>query len=190
MVADRSMDPDGHLQRTGGPGSPVGSAASNHVVSHRQPSRSTGAAAVAAHRPAGEAEVVRAVVAAELGSGGVLIVDETRSIKKGDGSVGVQRRYNGAAGRIENWHIGVFLGLRHPTRQGAAGSAALPAPAQAGWADPDRSQAGRRPARDRLRTKPALAAAMVPPALGAGVPASCRLAGFCAGLSGRGRTRR
>jgi SRSO17 transposase len=45
------------------------------------------------------------------GEGGVLIVDETGFLKKGDKSVGVQRQYSGTAGRIENCQIGVFLAL-------------------------------------------------------------------------------
>src|SRR5579875_3715032 len=40
---------------------------------------------------------------------GVLIVDETGFLKKGEQSVGVQRQYSGTAGRIENCQIGVFL---------------------------------------------------------------------------------
>src|SRR5207302_6971036 len=36
-------------------------------------------------------------------------LDETGFLKKGDKSVGVQRQYSGAAGRIENCQIGVFL---------------------------------------------------------------------------------
>jgi len=43
--------------------------------------------------------------------GGVLIVDETGFLKKGEKSVGVQRQYSGTAGRIENCQIGVFLAL-------------------------------------------------------------------------------
>jgi SRSO17 transposase len=39
----------------------------------------------------------------------VFIVDETGVLKKGEGSVGVQRQYSGTAGRIENCQIGVFL---------------------------------------------------------------------------------
>ena len=45
------------------------------------------------------------------GEAGVLIVDETGFLKKGVKSAGVQRQYSGAAGRIENCQIGVFLGL-------------------------------------------------------------------------------
>jgi SRSO17 transposase len=45
------------------------------------------------------------------GENGVLIVDETGFLKKGDKSVGVQRQYSGTAGRIENCQIGVFLAL-------------------------------------------------------------------------------
>jgi len=40
---------------------------------------------------------------------GVLIVDETGFIKKGNQSAGVQRQYSGTAGRIENSQVGVFL---------------------------------------------------------------------------------
>ena len=49
---------------------------------------------------------------------GVLIVDETGFLKKGDKSAGVQRQYSGTAGRIENCQIGVFLALS--TSQGRA----------------------------------------------------------------------
>src|SRR5215208_6713671 len=40
---------------------------------------------------------------------GVLIVDETGFLKKGEHSAGVARQYSGTAGRIENAQIGVFL---------------------------------------------------------------------------------
>jgi SRSO17 transposase len=39
---------------------------------------------------------------------GVLVVDETGFLKKGNSSAGVQRQYSGTAGRIENCQIGVF----------------------------------------------------------------------------------
>ena len=43
------------------------------------------------------------------GADGVLVVDETGFLKKGNKSVGVQRQYSGTAGRIENSQVGVFL---------------------------------------------------------------------------------
>ncbi|WP_322769776.1 IS701 family transposase, partial [Frankia sp. Cr1] len=39
---------------------------------------------------------------------GVLVLDETGFIKKGNRSAGVQRQYSGTAGRIENCQVGVF----------------------------------------------------------------------------------
>src|SRR5215216_1928756 len=53
---------------------------------------------------------VRADVIEGLGDrDGVLVVDETGFLKKGEHSVGVARQYSGTAGRIENCQIGVFL---------------------------------------------------------------------------------
>jgi len=49
---------------------------------------------------------------------GVLVVDETRFLKKGTKSCGVARPYSGTAGRIENCQIGVFLG--YATKKGRA----------------------------------------------------------------------
>jgi SRSO17 transposase len=40
---------------------------------------------------------------------GVLIVDETGFVKKGEKSVGVARQYTGTAGKRENVQVGVFL---------------------------------------------------------------------------------
>jgi SRSO17 transposase len=40
---------------------------------------------------------------------GVLVVDETGDLKKGDRTVGVQRQYTGTAGRIENAQAAVYL---------------------------------------------------------------------------------
>jgi SRSO17 transposase len=40
---------------------------------------------------------------------GVLIVDETGFLKKGEKSVGVARQYTGTAGKWENCQVGVFL---------------------------------------------------------------------------------
>jgi SRSO17 transposase len=39
----------------------------------------------------------------------VLVVDETGDVKKGTGTVGVQRQYTGTAGRIENSQVAVYL---------------------------------------------------------------------------------
>jgi SRSO17 transposase len=55
-------------------------------------------------------DVVRTYVIESLGCpDGVLVVDETGFVKKGDQSVGVARQYSGTAGRIENAQVGVFL---------------------------------------------------------------------------------
>jgi len=43
---------------------------------------------------------------------GVLIIDETGFLKKGNKSAGVSRQYSGTAGRIENSQIGVFMAYR------------------------------------------------------------------------------
>ncbi len=45
---------------------------------------------------------------------GVVVVDETGFLKKGDRSAGVQRQYSGTAGRIENCQVGVFLAYAVP----------------------------------------------------------------------------
>ena len=56
-------------------------------------------------------DLVRTYVIEKLGTDdGVLVVDETGFVKKGEHSVGVARQYSGTAGRIENCQIGVFLG--------------------------------------------------------------------------------
>src|SRR5919199_6768277 len=53
---------------------------------------------------------IRADVIDALGDrDGVLVIDETGFLKKGEHSVGVARQYSGTAGRIENCQIGVFL---------------------------------------------------------------------------------
>ena len=43
---------------------------------------------------------------------GVLIIDETGFLKKGNKSAGVSRQYSGTAGRIENCQIGVLMAYR------------------------------------------------------------------------------
>jgi len=55
-------------------------------------------------------DIVRSYVFEALGDAdGVLVVDETGFVKKGAHSAGVARQYSGAAGRIENSQVGVFV---------------------------------------------------------------------------------
>ena len=56
---------------------------------------------------------VRDYVVEHLGdSHSVLIIDDTGFLKKGVKSAGVARQYSGAAGRIENCQVGVFMAYR------------------------------------------------------------------------------
>ena len=99
---------------------------------------------------------------------GVLVVDETGFLKKGDKSAGVQRQYSGTAGRIENCQIGVFLAYA-----GARGRALLDRELYLpqAWADDweRRGEAGV-PEGAVFRTKPQLGRLMLERALKAGVP--------------------
>ncbi|MFI6393777.1 IS701 family transposase [Nonomuraea sp. NPDC050540] len=103
-----------------------------------------------------------------LGPDGVLIVDETGFVKKGTGSAGVQRQYSGTAGRIETCQIGVFLAYATPAGR-ALLDRRLYLPAHTWPAAPERCQAAGVPGEIAFATKPALATAMVPAALNAGV---------------------
>lgn len=44
----------------------------------------------------------------------VLVVDETGNLKRGNQAVGVQRQYNGTAGRVENAQVAVYLAYSAP----------------------------------------------------------------------------
>ena len=98
---------------------------------------------------------------------GVLVVDDTGFLKKGQHSVGVSRQHSGTAGRIENCQVGVFLG--YAGRYGQAlidRHLYLPK----SWAD----DAARRlktgiPADVAFATKPAIARRMIARTLDAGV---------------------
>lgn len=105
---------------------------------------------------------------------GVLIVDETGFLKKGDKSVGVHRQYSGTAGRIENCQIGVFVALS-TSRGRALIDRALYLP-QA-WCDdiPRRAEAGV-PEDVTFATKPQLARTMLGHAFEAGLRPSFVLA--------------
>src|SRR3954447_23824516 len=108
-------------------------------------------------------------VAGRLGHpGGVLVVDETGFLKKGDKSVGVARQYSGTAGRIENCQVGVFLG--YVTAKGRALlDRELYLPKE--WAaDGDRRRVAKVPRPVEFATKIALAKRMVDRAVAAGVP--------------------
>ena len=100
----------------------------------------------------------------------VLVVDETGDLKKGVGTVGVQRQYTGTAGRIENAQVAVYL--TYAAARGHAlidGTLYLPK----SWTDdpPRRVRAGV-PDDIEFATKPVLAQRMITSALDAGVPAS------------------
>ena len=101
---------------------------------------------------------------------GVLVTDETGFLKKGVGSVGVQRQYTGTAGRVENSQVGVFLAYASPLGR-ALIDRRLYLP-ETTWCDrPDRRAAAGVPDEVGFATKPALALQMITAALDAGVPA-------------------
>ena len=112
---------------------------------------------------------LREYVAEHLGcADGVLVVDETGFLKKGDKSAGVQRQYSGTAGRIENCQVGVFLAYAG-TRSQALLDRELYLPQV--WADDrERRREAGVPESVRFRTKPQLAQLMLGRALEAGVP--------------------
>jgi SRSO17 transposase len=100
---------------------------------------------------------------------GVLIVDETGFLKKGEGSVGVQRQYSGTAGRIENCQIGVFLAYS-AARGHTFLDRALYVPEEWAGNQPRRRAVGV-PEEIRFATKPVLARQLIERALQNGVPA-------------------
>ena len=112
---------------------------------------------------------LRGYVVEHLGDAdGVLVVDETGFIKKGDKSAGVQRQYSGTAGRIENCQVGVFL-----AHAGARGRALLDRELYLPrvWADDwERRREAGVPEEAVFRTKPQLAQLMLERALESGVP--------------------
>ncbi len=101
---------------------------------------------------------------------GVLIVDETGFLKKGEKSVGVARQYTGTAGKKENCQVGVFL--CYASKEGAAFiDRALYLPKE--WTDDPRrlSEAGVPEGGVGFATKGELAKAMLHRAFEADVPA-------------------
>jgi SRSO17 transposase len=98
---------------------------------------------------------------------GVLVLDETGFVKKGEHLVGVARQYSGTAGRIENCQVGVFLG--YASRKGhALIDRRLYLPKH--WAeDEERRKKVHVPDEATFATKPKIGIAMVETALDAGV---------------------
>jgi SRSO17 transposase len=131
---------------------------------------------------------LRTFVAGRLGdAAGVLVCDETGFVKKGTGSVGVQRQYSGTAGRIENSQVGVFLSYASPRGRALIDRRVyLPK----SWADdqPRRAAAGV-PADTQFATKPELALDMITGAVAARVPAAWVAADEVYGDNGSFRTK-
>ena len=101
---------------------------------------------------------------------GVLIVDETGFLKKGEKSVGVARQYTGTAGRIENAQVGVFVA--YACEKGAAFvDRALYLPREEWADDPVRRKEAGVPDEVRFATKGELAKEMLKRTFEAGVPA-------------------
>ena len=101
--------------------------------------------------------------------GGILIVDETGFLKKGDQSVGVARQYSGTAGKVDNCQVGVFLGYASP-RGATFLDRRLYLPD--GWAtDPARRATAHVPTDVVFQTKPTLARTMLAQAFTNGVVA-------------------
>ncbi|MDI5969397.1 IS701 family transposase [Streptomyces sp. SL13] len=110
---------------------------------------------------------VRSYVPEHLSGDGVLIVDETGFLKKGDRSAGVQRQYTGTAGRIENTQVGVFLA--YASEQGRALiDRRLYLPEHTWCEDSERRSGSGVPEDVEFATKPRLALRMIEAALDAG----------------------
>jgi SRSO17 transposase len=104
-------------------------------------------------------DVLQAYVREMLGPAGMLVIDETGFLKKGNKSVGVQRQYSGTAGRIENCQIGVFLTYAwHADHTLVDRELYLPK----SWTeDRERCRAAHVPEEVNFATKPELAARML-----------------------------
>jgi SRSO17 transposase len=120
-------------------------------------------------------DLVRTYVIEKLGADdGVLVIDETGFVKKGNHSVGVARQYSGTAGRIENSQIGVFLGYANRHGQ-ALIDRRLYLPQE--WAsDATRREQACVPDDITFATKPRIACELLTAALNAGVPCAWVLA--------------
>src|SRR6266566_7128477 len=113
---------------------------------------------------------LRTYILQHLGdSNGVLVLDETGFLKKGQHSAGVARQYTGTVGKVENCQIGVFLG--YASRLGhALVDRELYVPAA--WAhNRERCRQAGIPGDQPFATKPQLACQMLARAFAAGLPA-------------------
>lgn len=120
-------------------------------------------------------DMVRSYVVESLSDAdGVLVVDETGFLKKGEQSVGVARQYSGTAGRIENCQVGVFLSYASRFGQ-ALIDRRLYLPESWAAESARRSRAGV-PEDVAFATKPTIARAMIAAALDTGVPCAFVLA--------------
>ena len=99
---------------------------------------------------------------------GIGVVDETGILKKGMGSVGVQRQYSGTAGKVENCQMATVLTYASETSHVFLDRRLyLPE----GWcADPDRRKKAKVPEEIVFQTKPEQAIAMLEHAWERGVP--------------------
>ena len=116
---------------------------------------------------------------------GVLVLDETGFLKKGDKSAGVQRQYCGTAGRIENCQVGVFLAFT-----GRRGRALIDRELYLPecWAtDATRREEAGIPAEVAFATKPVLGQRMLQRAYAAGVRAKWLTADEAYGNDGKFR---
>lgn len=102
-----------------------------------------------------------------LGEGGILAVDDTGFLKKGEKSCGVARQYTGTAGKVENCQVGVFLAYVTPHGH-ALVDRALYLPEE--WAqDKERRREAGVPEEVAFRTKPAIGLELLERALAAGL---------------------
>jgi SRSO17 transposase len=126
---------------------------------------------------------LRAYVVGHLGDevSGVLIIDDTGFVKKGNKSCGVGRQYTGTVGTTANAQVGVFLA--YASKQGAACvDRALYLP-RAWTDDPERCREAGIPKTVRFATKLTLAQRMLARAFTAGVPANWVVADSAYGRS-------
>ncbi|MBT2515812.1 IS701 family transposase, partial [Arthrobacter sp. ISL-30] len=138
---------------------------------HRVPDRMQRLLSSTDWDPDGLRDDLRSYVVERIGDPeGVLVIDETGFLKKGQRSAGVARQYSGTAGRVENCQIGVFL--TYATKHGRTfldRELYLP---KAWTEDPERCAAAGIPSGREFKTKPEQATDMLVRALDAGVPAS------------------